>query len=153
MSGTSQNFLKYPLKREIRVRRIVQGIAAGKSYEEIAEECGVTRRTIYTDRQSVQFHELFNNILDEYLQELADLKRLGGKDRKMALQERGLLVRAMMKSVVPQRVEAQIDQKMEVKIPGFDFEEWWSRYGDVVLREKLRRKLDDDRGHAEPDLP
>ena len=91
-----------------RIPLIVQGVKDGKSYGKIAEECGVHERTIYRDRESIPFTRFFNVIVDSYLSDLHQMERGDEKQRSTALSHKGLLVRAMLKSVIPSKIEANI---------------------------------------------
>lgn len=88
-----------------RLRIIAQGIVEGKTYGEIAIECGVTERTIYRDRQTLEYEKLATLMLDNYLQELASLAKVGDKvDKRFVIRQRGFIVTAML----PRRVEKAI---------------------------------------------
>ena len=103
-----------------RIPIIIQGLRDGLSYGEIGEQCipPVDRKTIYRDRQTIEFQSFFNDLVDEYLAELAELKRMGGKDRKMAIMAKWQLIKTMM----PRRIQAQIDFQQPIVIEMFQRE-------------------------------
>jgi hypothetical protein len=99
-----------------RVPLIIKGVIDGKSYGEIAQECGVTERTIYRDRQSIPFRDFFNPLLDDYM---GDLKRLDGAgvvEKRMAVSHRGQLVRAMLKAIIPTKIEAEVKTSSPMRV-------------------------------------
>ena len=116
------------LPREVRVRKIVEGIVAGKTYGKIAGECGVTPRTIYEDRQSIEFHEFIKPLFDDQLKAIQDLAGAGDKD---ALRYRDSIIRALL----PQKRETEVKVKGEVKVSrGEEINELLERYSTVFGR-------------------
>lgn len=118
------------LPREVRVRKIVDGIIQGKTFEEIAVDCGVTPRTVYDDRQSIEFHEFVKPLLDEQLKAIQELAEQGDKD---ALRWRDSIIRAL----IPRKMEAEIQARVEgeVKVTrGEEIEELLERYSTVFAR-------------------
>jgi len=98
--------MKHYFPREVRIRKIVEGIVAGKSYTQIAEECGVGRVTIYRDRQSIEFSEFLKPLFDKQLKNIADA---GDKDSMRYLD-------SIIRTLLPQKTEAKIEgaQRFEI---------------------------------------
>ena len=92
-----------------RIPKIIRGIKDGKTYEMIAEECGVNEKTIRRDRASIPFRDFFNDLADEYISDLAKLREYGdSKDRRFALSQKGQFLRAMTRAIIPTKIEAKI---------------------------------------------
>lgn len=104
----SRNVPKSGFNRRIPI--IIQGIIDGLSYEEIGKKCKppVTRRQIYRDRRSIPFKDFFESLVDEYLNDLKRLENGGNVEKRMAISHRGMLVRAMLKAIIPTKIEAEI---------------------------------------------
>ncbi|GAG80792.1 unnamed protein product, partial [marine sediment metagenome] len=104
----SQNVPKSVTRRRIPI--IIQGIIDGLSYEDIGKKCKppVTRRQIYRDRQSIPFKDFFNDLIDGYMQDLKNLEHGGKVEKRMAFSHKGMLLRAMLKAVIPTRIQAEI---------------------------------------------
>ena len=93
-----------------RLPKIIRGIKDGKTYQQIAEECGVNEKTIRRDRASIPFSDFFNELADEYLQDLASLRKGGdSKDKKFALIQKGQFIKAMTRAIIPTRIEAKVE--------------------------------------------
>ena len=92
-----------------RIPIIIKGIKDGKSFGQIAKECGVNERTIYRDRESIPFQNFFNVLIDGYLGQLKQLETGDDKQRNSALYHKGMLVRAMLKGVIPTKIESKIE--------------------------------------------
>ncbi len=91
-----------------RIPIIIKGIKDGKSFGQIAKECGVNERTIYRDRESIPFQNFFNVLIDGYLGQLKQLETGDDKQRNSALYHKGMLVRAMLKGVIPTKIQAEV---------------------------------------------
>ena len=107
-----------------RLPKIRKGIVDGKTYTEIAADCDVDPRTIYRDRQGIAYHEMLNDLTDQYLQGLREFRESSDpKVRFKAIQELGFQVRAMMKAAIPTKVELEgparivvsFDKSLEIK--------------------------------------
>ena len=93
-----------------RLPKIIKGIKDGKSYIQIAADCGVNEHTIRRDRASIPFKDFFNELADEYIQDLAKLREMGdSKDKRFALSQTGQFLRAMTRAIIPTKIEATID--------------------------------------------
>ena len=103
----SENVRKLSLLQ--RIPLIIQGVKDGKSYRQIAEDCGVTERTIHRDREGIPFRDFFNELADEYISDLAKLRVFGdSKDKRFALSQKGQFLRAMTRAIIPTKIEAEI---------------------------------------------
>lgn len=112
MSGNVQN--KASLSR---LPKIIKGIKDGKTYEQIAEICGVNEKTIRRDRASIPFKDFFNELADEYLSDLAKLRAIGdSKDKRFALSQKGQFLRAMTRAIIPTKIEASITGEIPLTV-------------------------------------
>ena len=93
-----------PEKRAIQCREIVKYLINGLSYEDIAREMGLDRKTVYNIRQTLEFEDFFSDILDVHMSEIDALsKSKTAYERIHSLQERGKMLRA----VVPHRMDVR----------------------------------------------
>lgn len=88
-----------PIIRRIPI--IAQGDVEGWKQDEIADSCGVTKRTIRRDRRTMQFQEYFNSVrsilMNAYLRKLAQLDKIGERtDKRFVIDQQGKLLRAML---------------------------------------------------------
>jgi len=60
-----------------RAREIVRLLIEGKNYTEISGELGLDRKTVYNVRNSLEFSQFFDDMLDVQLRELDDLMKSG----------------------------------------------------------------------------
>lgn len=121
MTKPSEILPKNPLPRHQRYKIIAEGIIKGETYGEIARQCGVSERTIYHDRQSVDYITLANLLFDEYLNKLKKLLQIGIEtgnkgDIKFVIRELGLTSRQMM----PRRIEAKAEVQQIIIEPNFN---------------------------------
>ena len=112
---------KYTLPRHQRYRIIAEGIISGLNFSQIARQCGVSERTIYTDRRSIDYQTLANLIFDDYMIKLKSLLKIGidtgdKNDIKFVIRELGLTSRQMM----PRRIEAKAEIRQVVIKPTFN---------------------------------
>lgn len=101
-----------------RIPTIIQGVLDGLTYEEIGQKCKppVTARQIYRDRQSIPFKDFFNDLQDSYMQDLKRLSNGGKVEKRMAISHKGMLVRAMLKAVIPTRIQAEITTPLPLAV-------------------------------------
>lgn len=114
--------VKPTLPQSKRIRIIAEGLWSGKKIGDkhipgtIAYECGVGPSTIYRDRQSKSFSDMYDTFAVEFMKELAEIAKITDEKGKkpylgLAVSEKGRLVRAMM----PRRIEAALIQHVVVK--------------------------------------
>ena len=115
------------LEPKQRISRIVQGIADGQTYSQIAQACGVDERTIYRDRQSAEYHAVFNLLFDRYLRLIKKYEN-DEKLRGLSLKELGMLVRAM----IPQRIEAKTEGQQTIIV------KMWKPDADTGTSDKVQ---------------
>ena len=99
-----------------RIPVIIKGVVEGKSYGEIAEECGVSERTIYRDRGEIPFKDFFNTLADGYMKDLTQLEQGGNREKTIAFSHKGMLLRAMLKAVIPTKIEAEITGPTDLRL-------------------------------------
>jgi hypothetical protein len=107
--SSSENFRETPLNQKARFKKIVQGLNAGKTYGKIAEECGVSERTIYTDRHTLGFQDFVIDIFDTQLYDIAGLRKLGDKTA-MFLRDR------LLAKLLPQKIEQKTEGETSIII-------------------------------------
>ena len=118
---TSEILPKGPLSRHNRYRLIAEGIINGLNFQQIGKQCGVTERTIYTDRHHVDFELFLDVFTQQYFTDLSKallVKDDNGNPKHLTfvLQERGKLLRAML----PRRIEARAEVQQIIVKPEFN---------------------------------
>lgn len=111
---------KGPLSRHNRYKIIAEGITEGLNYQQIAKRCGVTERTIYTDRQHIDYQQFIDIFMQKYFEDLSQallIKDDNGKPKHLTfvIQEKGKLLRAML----PRRIEAKAEVQQILIKPTF----------------------------------
>jgi len=104
------------LKLLQRIPVIIDGVKNGLPYTKIAKTCGVSERTIRRDRESIPFRDFFNSLVDDYLGKLSQMEGGDDKQRGMALKHKGMLVRAMLKGVIPTKIDAKVETTGEMQV-------------------------------------
>lgn len=96
-----------------RIPLIIKGLIQGYTLEAIAENLGIDRKTLYRDRQTIQYTQFLNDLLDVHLE---DIKQLSNDPRLRheATKERGRMLRSMIPKTVYQRTETQ--QKLDIHL-------------------------------------
>ncbi len=112
----SRNVRSSRLNRRIPI--IIQGVLDGLTYEDIGKKCKppVTARQIFRDRQVIPFKNFFNDLQDSYMQDLKRLSNGGKVEKRMAISHKGMLVRAMLKAVIPTRIQAEITTPLPLAV-------------------------------------
>lgn len=145
------------LSRKARMPIIIRGMAIGVNQDLIAKRCGVVRRTIYTDRSSVDAIKLAEELLILQLEDIGKLARFPDpKAMTLAMTFRDKL----LQKLVPRKVETRgatqrKEDGEEVKIPDVSDEDI-ARYIGVVVKvalEQEARELDDPDGTEGPQEP
>lgn len=143
-----------PLSRKTRMPIIIRGMAIGINQDKIASRCGVVRRTIYTDRASVDIVKLAEELLIIQLQDIGKLARFPDpKAMTMAMNFRDRLLQKLIPRKVETRGTTRVEGEVEVKIPEFKDEDI-ARYIGVVVKvalEQEARGLDEQDGPADPE--
>ncbi len=62
------------------------------------------------------FKDFFNDLMDDYIKDLHKLSEGKPGDRKMAISHKGMLVRAMLKAVIPTKIEAAITGPTDIRL-------------------------------------
>lgn len=145
------------LSPKARMPIIIRGIAIGVNQAQIAKRCGVARRTIYTDRSSVDAIKLAEELLVLQLEDIGKLARFPDpKAMTLAMTFRDKLLQKLVPRKVETRGTAQRQETgEEVKIPDVSDEDI-ARYIGVVVKvalEQEARGLDDSDGTEDPEEP
>lgn len=94
---------------QIRLSTIKRGLIEGRSYAEIAGECGVTIQTIYRDIHAwIATGDFDDWLREEWLHIHQDIKR---KDLKEAYRQ----LSAMIKRRIAEKIEADVKTVVELK--------------------------------------
>lgn len=123
---------KTRLNKRTRLKFIIVGLTEGINLEKIASRCGVSRRTIYKDRASVDSQLLAQRLIDLQLLYIAKLAQtLDPIAQNRAMNYRDKLIQKL----VPKKIISEAKGKIEVgvKVPEFT-EEDIARYTDVFLK-------------------
>lgn len=134
------------LKPSIRRKRVIDYRAQGKNIQDIAEKLNVSEKTIDRDLKSVQVKAFIDEIQRQQLDDIQHEEK-----SYIRMQFRDKLLDKLMPKRVEQQVTAEVNQKVEVDKPVITVEDLIGEYGDVILDEVMRRRLQGDRGDSEED--
>lgn len=119
---------------EHRLPIIIRGLAIGKTREEIATRCGVTRRTIYTDMNGVEAEKIAEEMLLLQLQDIGKLARFPDPQSLLAAMNfRDRLLQKLIPRKVLTRGSTRIEGELEVSHEPIS-EESLSRYIDTIVK-------------------
>lgn len=136
MSEMSEKAPPQPAERR---KQIIKKNIAAYTIAQIAKNCGVNERTIYRDIDEMKESGEWSEWIEvEYIR----LHREGDIKDSQKYHEMALLYGKSK----TQKIEAKIEQKVEVEKPVITVKDLIGEYGDVILDEVMRRHLQGDRG-------
>ena len=95
-------------RASIYVPYITERVIEGASYNEIANELGINRSTLYEYRKSVAFQEFKERMIDEQLEDIMKVRSDGDLATAMRYRE------GLIKIAVPKKIEQKIETQGEV---------------------------------------
>jgi len=95
-------------RASIYVPYITERVIEGASYNEIANELGINRSTLYEYRKSVAFQEFKERMIDEQLEDIMKVRSDGDLATAMRYRE------GLIKIAVPKKIEQKIETEGEI---------------------------------------
>ena len=143
-----------PMKR--RLELLVQGLAEGKTFEEMALRCGINRRTLYNDRSRIDTTLLAQELLQTQLGQIAELgNSIDPLARKAAMHFRDRIIQKLLPSKVISTQQGKIEIKEEVSMPGVSEADIARFVGTIVsvAMDHEAREPDKDDDQQDPTKP
>lgn len=144
------------LSPKARLPILVRGMAIGVTQGQIAKRCGVTRRTLYTDRSSVDSIKLAEELLILQLEDIGKLARFPDpKALTLAMNFRDRLIQKFIPRKVITETKGHLEAEVKVDIPELSDEDF-ARFVPVIVKVALgqeARELNEDDDHEDPQEP